>query len=783
MPKRPDSNRYVLLTEAGLNRLHTARRTYRTTVADLVGDMETPSVNTIKRVLRQEPVFVSTLERLWDYLQRCAAKQGEALPALVAGKDYRFTEAKGRDTPVASQQTEAAGQRRGWISRQTPRSNRLFTGRREALERLHAALWAGNGAQSADPQALTGLGGMGKTQTAIAYLYTYRRDYDYLFWVGAETVETLHAGLASLAEELELIPVNAPRQQALTRIYDWFRTHDHWLLVIDNADDLPALAPHFPPSHTGHLIFTTRAANTVKWAAPVALVRFGREEGAALTLRRAGLLGIEQSPEAAPADLLQAAEELCAELDGLPLALNQAGAYLAETACTLRDYLSRYREAGLRLLDSVVDPEHASVTVTFTLALEQIAACAPYGAQAAELVRLCAFLHPDAIPQSVLAADTTAQKEIPAAVGETLAETLCTLICGYSLASRQRENGAIGLHRLVQRVIQDTMPEDKRRLWEERAVRAVSAATPDFEYEDWTLCERLLPQWRLCEEYIRRGQIETAEAAYLLYQAGRYLRARALYEEARVYLQRAVAIAEKAHGESDPMTADCLDELACLLRSLDHREEAESLHLQAVAIMEAAAGADDPLTAGKLHNLAVLYVQYGEYSRAVPLFLRALAIYESRTTPDLFVVAATLTQLAGGYRIQGDFDRAELHCRRALEIYESLLEPDHIEIATACNNLALLYWTMARYEEAETLYLRALAINEIGRGKEHPETANVVLGLARVRWSQGHVADADLLFRRALHIYTLHFDSGHARVTRARVLYAQFQQETSSAER
>ncbi|MCW3099024.1 MAG: tetratricopeptide repeat protein [Chthonomonadaceae bacterium] len=785
MPKKSEPNRYVLLTEIGLNRLHTVRRIYKTTVADVIDDIDTPSVNTVKRALRREPVFVSTLERLWDYFQRRAMEKGETLPYLVEGKDYLFVEASpggGHALREKKDEPDLPREGQGWISRQTPRFNRLFTGRRDILDRLHTALKAGSAALVTDPQALTGLGGIGKTQTAIAYIYEHRREYDYIFWVGADTVETLEDGLASLAEELTLLTaVPAAKKQALALMHDWFRTHPRWLLVIDNADDLKTLSPHLPPSHIGHVLFTTRAANTVRWAAPIPVVKFGQEEGALLLLRRAGIAGVGQILDSVSANAVCAARDLCVELDGLPLALDQAGAYLAETRCTVEDYHALYREAGLRLLDSAVDPDHVSVTVTFTLALAQIAECSPYGAAAAEMVRLCAFLNPDAIPEAIFAAYPFDRSGAPAALdGESFYHTVCTTVCSYSLAMRNPENRTITVHRLVQKVIRDTMDAEARDLWARRTVHAVSAATPDFEYEDWSLCDLLLPQWRLCAQAIQEGNIETAEAAYLLYQSGRYLRARALYEEARSHLQSAVAIAEKVHGMSHRITADYLDDLACLLRVLDRRSEAEALHLRAVAVMEQAAGRDHYLTASKLHNLAVLYVHYEEYPRATEIFLRALAIYEQQPSPDSFLIAATLTQLAGGYRIQGRFDVAETTCRRALKLYESLLAPDHIEIATACNNLALLYLTMTRYEEAEKLYLRALKINEQGRGKEHPETAVVVWGLARVRWRQNRIAEADALFQRAIAIYSKHFDPGHARVSRILSNYATFQQETMS---
>src|SRR5206468_2757312 len=98
------------------------------TVEDIVSDRDTPSINTVKRALRRGPVFIDTLERIWDYLQRCAQEKKETLPDLLDGEDYAFVESTQKAVVKAPQnrvETLASGSRRGWISHQTPRPNRL----------------------------------------------------------------------------------------------------------------------------------------------------------------------------------------------------------------------------------------------------------------------------------------------------------------------------------------------------------------------------------------------------------------------------------------------------------------------------------------------------------------------------------------------------------------------------------------------------------------------------------------------------------------------------------
>jgi tetratricopeptide (TPR) repeat protein len=772
MRNTPTVNRYVRLTEAGAGRIQAARRRFRATVEDIVGHPGTPSINTVKRALKQQPVFVSTIERIWDYFRQRASEAGERMGYLLEGEDFFYVEETPETPETQAEPAEPIVQSRGWISRAVPRPNRLFTGRRDALDRLHEALRKTSAALIADPQALTGLGGIGKTQTAIAYIYEHWRDYARVFWVTADTVESLDDGLAAMAEELGLIPVSpSTKAQALRMIHDWLAVESDWLLVLDNADDIETLAAHFPRHHAGRLILTSRARSTVKWASPIPLRKFGPEDGALLLLRRAGILDMNQELAETGEEAAREARALSEELDGLPLAIDQAGAYLAETGIDVADYRARYRQEGLTLLDSAaaVEAEHASVSVTFTLAVRQMCERTLYGAAAVEMVRLGAFLVPEEMPEAVFAAypfpDSPPREEVYAAAGR------------FSLVSRNAANRTFTMHRLVQIVVRDGMDEAEKRLWRGRAVEAVSRATPDFEYEDWALCDQLLPQWRACIETIRQDGIETESSAYLLYQAARYLRARALYAEAESCIRDALAIAERLFGPVHAVVADYADELACLCRTLDRRDEAERLHARAVDILERVLGPDHVLLASKLHNWGVFYIHAEQYPAAEAQFLRALAIHEKQEKPDEFLVATALTQLAGVYRMERDFGRAETCCRRALETYERILEPGHVEIATACNNLALLYLTMGRCADADRLYARALAINEQARGKDHPETAHVLWGLARVRWRQDRPFEADALFRRALAIDTRQLGPSNSRTLRIAQSYAEFQRD------
>ncbi len=185
----------------------------------------------------------------------------------------------------------------------------------------------------------------------------------------------------------------------------WLNDHHDWLLILDNMEDLSILNDFIPPGSKGSILLTTRTQSTRTFAHRINLEQMEPDEGALLLLRRAVRIECDAPLEAAPAADCSAAREISRIMGGLPLALDQAGAYIEETACSLSDYLERYQRRRPTLLDlrdfrgGVSTPHPQSVTATFTLPFELVERTNP---AAADLLRLCAFLHPDAIPEALL---------------------------------------------------------------------------------------------------------------------------------------------------------------------------------------------------------------------------------------------------------------------------------------------------------------------------------------------------------------------------------------------
>ena len=541
---------------------------------------------------------------------------------------------------------------------------------------------------------------------------------------------------------------------AVDAVKRWLSSQEGWLLILDNADDVVMAREFIPPGKNGQVILTTRARAVGAVARLVEIQEMGTQEGALFVLRRAKHVAENAALDSASKADQATAIEIATQLDGLPLALDQAAAYIEETACGLLGYLSLYRTHGpelLRLRGTLVSDHPDPVATTWALSFENIEKANP---AAAELLRFCAFLSPDAIPEEVF---SEGARELGPVLGAVATDAFAlnsaiSEILKYSLLRRDPNARTLEIHRLVQAVLKQAMDKDTQRLWAERAVRAVSRAFPSVEFSTWTVCERLLPQAYACAELVKQWGFGFPEAARLLNDAGLYLLERARYTHAEPLFERALAIYEKALGPEHPDVANSLNNLAGLYDNQGLYAKAEPLYERALAIYEKALGPEHPEVALNLNNLATLYSNQGQYKKAEPLYERALAILEKALGLEHPHVATNLNNLALLYKDLGQYAKAEPLYKRALAISEKALGPEHPHVAASLNNLAGLYSNQGQYAKAEPLNERALAISEKALGPEHPHVATSLNNLAGLYFNQGQYAKAEPLYKRALAI-------------------------------
>lgn len=569
--------------------------------------------------------------------------------------------------------------------------NPLFTGREDTLTALYEALTSSRAAALTQPRALSGLGGIGKTQLAIEYAYRYRGSYQAVLWVGAETYEVFTANLAALARADCLnLPAqeDQDQQDIIGSVLRWLQTQSGWLLILDNSEleythaPTAALLRHLLALRSqGDLLITTRTQATGPYLQRIPLDRLSDEQGMLFLLRRTLRLTLTQSlPDAQVADLTSA-RTIVQAVAGLPLALDQAGAYVEEHQCDLAYYLDLYhdqqtrrdllRARGVTALDH---PE--SVAVTFSLSFQQIEQRDP---KASDLLRVCAFLYAEDIPEAILtegAAHLGPQLQALTDQPTTFDHALA-LLGRYSLLQREPIRHTLSLHRMTQAVLQAMMEEDEQRQWAERVIEAVNATFPKIDHTTWTLCEQFLPQALACRDAIERWHIQTYTAGRVLNEAAYYLKYRFQFAQALPLYQSALAISEQIFGREHPDVATSLNNLAVLYQSQGDYAQALPLLQRALAIREQIFGPLHPDTARSLNNLGMHYETQGDYAKALPLYQRALDIREQVFGPLHPDTAGSLNNLAGLYYSQGDSTQALPLYQRALTIFDNKLGPHH----------------------------------------------------------------------------------------------------------
>ena len=627
--------------------------------------------------------------------------------------------------------------------------NPFFTGREEVIAYLHEAFSSATAHMTA--QALTGLGGIGKTHAAIEYAYRYRAQYQAVFWATATTHAQLVADFIAIAALLELPEQHRPDERDIVQaVKRWLQQQSNWLLILDNVDDLNVLEDFIPPAHRGHILLTTRAQATGMLAENLEIECLNVEEGAIFLLRRAKMLKSGQVLQQAEENVRTVAMEIAREMDGLPLAIDQSGAYLEETRCNLAEYLAIYRQRRAALLKIPAQSNHpTTVATTWSLSFERLEHLEP---AAAELLRLYAFLHAEAIPEEIV----TTGASVLGPVLQTIAadpfqfNAAMKALRNYSLVRRNPDNKMLSIHRLVQAVLKDRMSPEVQQLWSERTVRAINAIFPEEDSPRWRQCERYLPHAQVCAELIAQWDMAFPEAMQLLERAAASFSEHGQFSQAEALLKLTLDIRQRHLGPHHPEVAISLYALGALYHARSDYALAEEALTQAIALREQAPGIAPLDLAMSFNMLAVNYKYMGEYTRAGTFFQRALAILE--TMPDAYHSerAAMLNNMARLYEAQGKYPLAEPLYTQSLAICERTLGSEHFFTSLALSNLAHLYYLSGKYSQAEPLLIRARAIVEQTQGLEHPQISYNLTVLGQVYQALGKYQEAETHFKRSL---------------------------------
>jgi tetratricopeptide (TPR) repeat protein len=463
----------------------------------------------------------------------------------------------------------------------------------------------------------------------------------------------------------------------------------------------------------------------------------------------------------------QVALEIAQEMDGLPLALDQAGAFIEEMMLSLVEYLNLYRQEGAKLLEErgeLATDDHPSVMVTFRLAFTKVQERSP---AAADLLRICAFLAPDDIPEEIFTAGASVLAEpLKTAATNALDFAKAVREAGrFSLIERKSTNQTLNIHRLVQEVLRSEMEEvSTREGWLEQIIKTVNQVFPDIDFKNWSLCDRLLTHSVKLYEFLNIYSLNPPAAAQLFNQAGRYLKERGQYLIAESLLLKSITIYKNQFGIEHIIVAMVLNNLGELYRAQGCYDKAGSQYNQSLLICEKYLNSDHSIFCTILNNLAGLYEFQGRYEIAEKYYKRALNILKKYANLDDIRIAGIFNNIGNLNLYLNKYEKAEWYLLKSLALREKYLVSDDPSLAQSFNNLAEFYCTREKYEQAKPFCKKALDIRKKHLGSKHPDFATSLCILAKISYVEGKKETSIKLYLEALSIQRQALDKNHPRI-------------------
>ncbi|MFG3499383.1 FxSxx-COOH system tetratricopeptide repeat protein [Streptomyces sp. NPDC047928] len=632
-----------------------------------------------------------------------------------------------------------------------PPRNPGFTGRSSVLERMRDQLGGGMAVVLPQPQTLYGLGGVGKTQVALEYVHRFMADYDLVWWMSAEQTDDVIASLAELAVRLGAQggeDMAAASQEAVDLLRRGVPSH-RWLLVFDNADDPDQLKRFFPTG--GHILVTSRNQTWSQYGDALPVDVFRREESIEHLQRRARGLSADDADKVADA------------VGDLPLAVEQAAAWIAETATPVSDYLEQLEQAAastLALNQPAGYPE--PVAATWNVSIERLKERSP---AAVRLLQLCAFFAPEPIHANLLYSKEMikALKPYDPALQEKLVlGRIIREIGRFALAKVDQVSNSIQVHRLVQAVIRSQLTDEEQQEARHAVHRVLAGARPDDDEpidnpSTWPRFNTIWPhlatsEARYCKE---------PETRRLLIDRVRYLWKRGDWQTAWTLGSDLREAWRDMLGDDDIQYLYLRFHLSNILRSQGRYVEARELDEVTLERQRAVLGPSHPHTYMTTSGLAMDLGTLGQYGRAMELATEAHEGFSQIFHESHPRTLAAANNLALNLRMVGQYARAREIDQDVFDRRTEVLGADHPYTLSSATSLARDLREVGRYEDSVALLSRTYASYKATLGRSFPGTLAAAKSLAVSLRRAGQLDDARRLTTATRNRYRAKYTSAN----------------------
>ncbi|OHW91700.1 kinesin light chain [Colletotrichum incanum] len=571
--------------------------------------------------------------------------------------------------------------------------------------------------------ALYGLGGIGKTQIALAYVFWLQHACPDLsvFWVHASNADRFRQSYSYIAQHCGIPGYDDPKADVLALVKSWLERPDcgQWLMVIDNADDRQLFFPTLSEGSSNAHQTTNLKGGLGRYVPECghgsALITTRNKQVASKVVRSKSLIEVGEMSESETSQLIHgilddeiSATEistLSSRLEHLPLTLAQAAAFMQENSISITKYLQLLEEGDDGLVNQLSEPFEAvgrdsetphAVTATWIISFNQIQ---QQEALASDILSFASLLDRQGIPEKFMV-DFCNNKSEQRITTAKVTKALGTLKA-FSFIS-EAKNNTVDMHRLVQLITRKWLKNNGRLTeYAEQAVKVLSDIYPYGDHENRHICRDYLPHANALLRIKTTGSRNSdLLRASLLHCVAGYFSYLGQWKGAEQSSAQSVKLRKERLGEEHPLTLGIMSILASTFGNQGRWKEAEELDVRVLETRTKVLGEEHPGTLRSISNLALMYTEQGRWKEAEELDVRVI---ETRT---------------------------------------KVLGEEHPDTLRSISNLALTYTEQGRWKEAEELEVRVMKTSSRVLGEEHPGTLTSMANLAYTWKDQGRWDDA-----------------------------------------
>lgn len=596
--------------------------------------------------------------------------------------------------------------------------NLNFVGRKDTLKEIHNSL------NDIKIEVLTGMSGIGKTQLALKYIYNNINKYNYIFWINSEDETSIVNSYTDIALELGIITGDEKSERrVIKRFVDWLSKTDKWVMVFDNCEEYDQIFRFMPKIHNGNIIITSKNPNWKELKSPICLEVFTKEEASDFLVKRANVHD-------------EYVEDLANKLGYLPLALNQAAAYIDQSKISFSKYIELYDKYPRKLFEKNYSKNQYEYTINtvWKISLEKIE---EISSVSVKLMKFISLFFNHNIPKNIIYENLHELEHVLSEeINEIEFNDSIAILRKYALIDSTQDY--ISTHCLIQSAIHN-------ELIEQNEFSSYGNKFIDYLYNlmpaDLENSEKIKGIRRLVPhiDYITKF-ISEVDENYIdfLYRFGLILRLNAQYEYSKVVLEKSLSLAVEFYANGSNTTLRIKTLLAGVFSDLGEFKKALTLYDN---ILDENKDSDIRLELNDIaciNNKALIKFNIEAYNEAEHCYEDALKIYKSKEDKIIKElnesnISGSLSDIINGQKSTvmvnlssvklklDKVDEANSNIDEAMNIIYRIYGRESIQYSRALNNKANILDYQNEYSKAKELYEEAIEIDKLFYDENHNE--------------------------------------------------------------